>query len=529
MLDDNQQHHYTAKRMLDFATAATPWHRRLWRLGTLLELSELLEAINAKALGALAESSVKYLGDVLAKRIQRDPGMGSPAERGQLIKHVNRTMQIDGHDWVALNLLLQESRPKYLSRWASHLRDEAANCEPVARAIVSHIMDEGYSAEATHKWFTYHIKYSKVKITLSELCEEAQVLLNRPKVRFNILVPLTACPPLPEARPDCWLDSPKAAEWLAHWFPSAPNIRQSGGLVLEIDAKDKYSALKEVNGEVDRLTARFQVGARQRLEFHPTLYMIGEQEPLDYIGGPRRVQVHALERTKEVFRLRLDPQIDAALELLQPLDRGTPAAATAGSWAALEALLIGPGDTSNRVVAATRMARIVTCGYITSELLSLAQAHASTRDDAIAAQLRSISDDQERAVFLEKAIRSGTLDDFESAGPQLALLRIRALTANPNAILPRIVNQLEDSFRRLYRQRNLIVHAGQTGSVALEGTLRTVSPLVGAGVDRVVQASALYGIPALMFAAATEVRLAQSSFSTKCLSELFGTSMRPEP
>ncbi|GAA4182420.1 hypothetical protein GCM10022252_08320 [Streptosporangium oxazolinicum] len=521
MLDDNQQHHYTARRMLDFAAAATPWHRRLWRLGTMLELSELLEAVGARALGALAESSVKYLGDGLAKRIQRDPGMGSPAERGQLIKHVNRTMQVDGHDWVALNLLLQENRPKYLSRWASHLRNEEANCEPVARAVTSYILDEGYSSEATHKWLTYHIKYGQTKLTLSDLFEEAQALVNRPKIRFDILVPLMACPPLPEERPECWLDSSETAEWLAYWFPHSPSIRQSGGLVLEIDAKDKYSALKEVNSEVERLTARFQVGARQRLQFNPTLYMLGEQEPLDYIGGPRRVEVHALERTKEVFRLRLDPQIDAALELLQPLDRGTPAAAIAGSWAALEALLIGPGDTSNRAVAATRMARIVTCSYVTSELTSLAQAHASTSDDAIAKELRSVSDDQERAVLIEKAIKSGVVDDFESVGVQIALTRIRALISNPNAILPRIVSQLEDSFRRLYRQRNLIVHAGQTGSVALNGTLRTVSPLVGAGADRVVQASALHGIPALMFAAATEVRLAQSTFSEKCLSELF--------
>ncbi|MEV8635238.1 hypothetical protein AB0395_26630 [Streptosporangium sp. NPDC051023] len=521
MLDDNQQHHYAARRMLSFAAAATSWHRRLWRLGTMLELSELLEAVGARALGALAEPSVKYLGDVLAKRIHRDPGLGSPPERGQLIKHVNKTMQVDGHDWIALNLLQRESRPKYLSRWANYLRNEEADCEPAARAIVSHILDEGYSQEATHKWLTYHIKYSQTKLTLSDLCEEAQNLINRPRVRFDVLIPLMACPPLPEERPACWLDSSKTAEWLAYWFPSSPNIRQSGGLVLEIDAKDKYSALKEANGEVERLSARFQVGARQRLQFHPTLYMIGEADPLDYIGGPRRVEVHALERTKEVFRLRLDSQIDAALELLQPLDRGTPAAAIAGSWAALETLLIGPGDTSNRVVAATRMARIVACSYVTSELLALAQAHASTRDDAIAKELRSISDDQDRAILIERAIRSGTVTDFKSSGAQIALARIRTLIANPNASLPRIVSQLEDAFRRLYRQRNLIVHAGQIGSVALDGTLRTVSPLVGAGVDRVVQASALHGIPPLMFAAAIEVRLAQSSFSEKCLSELF--------
>ncbi|MET8002890.1 hypothetical protein [Nonomuraea glycinis] len=521
MLDDNQRHHYTAKRMLDFAAAATPWHRRLWRLGTVLELAELLEAVSARALGALSEPSVKYLGEGLAKRIQRDPGLGSPAERGQLIKHVNRTMQVGGHDWTALNLLLQDSRPKYLARWANHLRKEEADCEPTARAIVSHVLDEGYSQEATHKWLTYHIKYGTIQITLSDLFDEAQSLINRLPIRFDILVPLTACPPLPNVRPGCWLDSSQTAEWLQYWFPSTPNIRQAGGLLFEVDAKDKYSALRKVNSEVDKLASRFQVGARQRLEFHPALYVIGEAEPMDYVGGPRRVEVHALEQTKEIFRLRLDPQIDAALELLQPLDRGTPAAAIAGSWAALETLLVGPGDTSNRVVAATRMARIVACSYATSEILSLAQAHASLRDDLVSRKLRSIVTDRERAVFFEEAIRSDAIDDFKRLGPQIALLRVRSLVANPSAILPRIVSQLEDAFRRLYRQRNMIVHAGQTASVALDGTLRTVSPLVGAGVDRVVQASALHSIPSVMFAASTEIRLTQAAFSAKCLSDLF--------
>jgi hypothetical protein len=167
------------------------------------------------------------------------------------------------------------------------------------------------------------------------------------------------------------------------------------------------------------------------------------------------------------------------------------------------------------------MARIVACSYVASELLSLAQAYASMRDDSVSKKLRSIDTDRGRAIFFEEAIRSGAVDDFKKAGPQIALMRIRSLIASPGAILPRIVSQLEDSFRRLYRQRNMIVHAGQTASIALDGTLRTVSPLVGSGVDRVVQASALHGVPALMFAAATEVRLAQAAFSAKCLSDVF--------
>jgi hypothetical protein len=38
--------------------------------------------------------------------------------------------------------------------------------------------------------------------------------------------------------------------------------------------------------------------------------------------------------------------------------------------------------------------------------------------------------------------------------------------------------------RWLYRQRNLVLHAWITDSVAMNPTLRTVPPLVGAGFDR---------------------------------------------
>jgi hypothetical protein len=44
------------------------------------------------------------------------------------------------------------------------------------------------------------------------------------------------------------------------------------------------------------------------------------------------------------------------------------------------------------------------------------------------------------------------------------------------------------AFRRLYRQRNLVLHGGITNGVALRASLRTVTPLVGAGMDRIAHA-----------------------------------------
>jgi hypothetical protein len=58
----------------------------------------------------------------------------------------------------------------------------------------------------------------------------------------------------------------------------------------------------------------------------------------------------------------------------------------------------------------------------------------------------------------------------------------------PKETLAKIKDHAQDAFARLYRQRNLILHAGRTRAVALRSTLRGATPLVGAGLDRICHA-----------------------------------------
>ena len=67
---------------------------------------------------------------------------------------------------------------------------------------------------------------------------------------------------------------------------------------------------------------------------------------------------------------------------------------------------------------------------------------------------------------------------------------------------------VEGSLRRLYRQRNIVLHGGSTESVALDAALRTAAPLVGAGLDRVAHAYLADGITPLALAATAETSLA---------------------
>lgn len=56
---------------------------------------------------------------------------------------------------------------------------------------------------------------------------------------------------------------------------------------------------------------------------------------------------------------------------------------------------------------------------------------------------------------------------------------------NPHQELQTVRDLITESFHRLYRQRNLILHGGRLDSVALAASLRTVAKLAGAGMDRI--------------------------------------------
>jgi hypothetical protein len=223
-----------------------------------------------------------------------------------------------------------------------------------------------------------------------------------------------------------------------------------------------------------------------------------------------------------MFDLNLSHELNSVLELLDPLDSGTPAAAVAGSWAAMEALFVGPDDGKNRVIAATRMARIVACSYVRAELTALANSYMMETDDKFANELKAKPDNISRARAMEEQLRTNPALKYKRTRHALAHARMKALVDQPDVVLPKVIGQLEDAFRRLYRQRNLILHAGDLTSVALRGTLRTVAPLVGAGIDRIVHASATRGLSPLEVAAHVEINLARASDVDSRLVDLLG-------
>ncbi len=190
----------------------------------------------------------------------------------------------------------------------------------------------------------------------------------------------------------------------------------------------------------------------------------------------RGVRVKALYREDLIFAPINYKSIDAAVELLSHLDSGSPAAAIAGGWGAIEGLLADPND---RASAADNLAALVACSLPRAELTKLAY---KAKVDCID---RKHNTNRERSRLVAELILKDQLRDLDSLGDRAAVFRMRKILANPHSSLLEIKEELAEALHRLYRQRNLILHGAKLDGVSLTASLRTVSRIVGAGMDRI--------------------------------------------
>ncbi|MQA96660.1 MAG: hypothetical protein GEV11_19185 [Streptosporangiales bacterium] len=224
------------------------------------------------------------------------------------------------------------------------------------------------------------------------------------------------------------------------------------------------------------------------------------REPQALRRGDPAVTVLALERVGVLYALpeigTPGSRIDDALELAAALTESSPGKAVAGAWAALEALLFCDTDAADReegrAVAADRAAALVTAGWPRAELTSL-----SYDKDLLAGAPRLAyelapleGENRERTRRMVAWLLTRPPQPEASYATVAAFARAQALVVAPGPTLGRINRYLRASFRRLYRQRNVVLHGGSTRSIALTATVRTAGPLVGAALDRLAHSYA---------------------------------------
>lgn len=490
-------------RLLEFLSDRSPWNRSLWGIGVVLAMDELYEACAVMAQGHLSEASVKRAMSSLNKRVGLHPGFTTAEKRllNQQLQHVPRSDSVAHYTIRQISSIVSAD---YLTRWGRVVSSGNFTVELFARSVAGHLLDAGFSGEYLRGFINTRIQ-GATPFSLAQLCDDLQQeMAASPPRDIEVLLAFGAIPRLRNGVPPSWLQGPTVVDWLRnHGFETA-GIRAPAALILRVRARDMIGAAQVARGESDRYAARTLLATGHPLNRIPKLWVAGSAAPVDLGHDRRGVEVKELYREDRIFSADANKSVDAALELLAHLDGSSPAAAAAGGWGAIEGLLAPPNDRS---AAADNLASLVTCSFPRAELTRLAHLvpqHYSGHYPA----LENAASNRERARIIGDMIITGSMPLLPGLSDQAAVTRMRKLFQNPKSELEIIRDVISDSFHRLYRQRNLILHGGRLDSVALTPGLRTVAKLAGAGMDRVTHGHYVQNLKPLDLVAKANVALA---------------------
>ncbi|MBB4661962.1 hypothetical protein [Conexibacter arvalis] len=493
-------------RLLDFFGDRTSWQRRLWSVGTVMRLKETAEAIELLDPVPAAQHSLEECKASARDLAKVDPGIAAAPERGRIAGLLSAPLTAHGSAHEQLQELVKLSDDGYLTRWSVALRSEQTGlgAESIARLIASHLLDSGSSPGHLYRWWERHTRYNEDEThTLADLLELAEASIVSRDDDFDVVILFNESPAL-DSRPPGWLD----AEGVSAWFDShrfRPPPQYDGGLRLSFRARDAGAAAQRALDLLDIYAARLAVANRASAWSPMDQAWVGGTTRPIRMPSSRRVDVPVLAREQQLFADERDEQVDSGLQLVSLLDAGTPAAAAAGAWAGLESMLKAPGDGGAHHVA-PRLSRIVAGSFCRSELTDLTWRRIRGVRDEISAELKALRTNferTERMACLVQAGQSGVTDPRDVAGAE----RMRKILEDPSRSLETVRAGADDALRRLYRQRNLVLHSGRTEAVALRSTLRTAAPLVGAGMDRIAHAWFVDGDRPLRLAARAELQL----------------------
>ncbi len=486
---------HVVARLRDYWGRRTPWQRRLWNPGSLLLLEELVEGGEQFREGLLKQGSLRDLGARAKVRLGQDIGLGDGEARTRLQDALGTIESAQRVDEVAY--FLERARGGYLKRWRDYVSGGGAvGSERLSRLIGGHLLDLKFSPDQLYRWTDSLTAGHTQSISIVDLLDNAIEIESRSLGTFHVAVPLRASVPSGKTTPPTWLSASRLTEWLRQNIDPNLRLRHVGGFVFPIEARDAWAAIEIAADRVDSLAARVMVGTPGRSVLEPlgTAYIAGGTTAFAMDRPRRQVDVSSLMRGGALLDHSievLDRNLGAALELLALLEHSSPGGAVAGGWAAIEAVLKSEG--SNNVDAADELARLVACSFPRAELTTLAYRYAylpdgSQRDDAVAARIRVAAGNRYKCHELAVAIRAGTLKPFENPSDEAARVRMAEVLGAPKAVLARVSDYATDSLRRLYRQRNSLLHSAAE-TVGLRSCLRTTPPLVGAGFDRIVHAA----------------------------------------
>ncbi len=473
----------------------------------------LRELLSESATPGVSAAAIDDLKKYVLHALSSDPGIEDRGNTGRgtavraAIGAIKPGVTCESHAWVTLREHAERMDRSYLTTWAREFdRGKPLDVESAARRIAAHILDAGYHKNSLYSW-THAAQRNDNTATFAEFLSEADDRLRRPERHYTFCVPVTTKPrfPVTESTAPGWLTAPDTAIWKRTYAGSAPPIRHQGAFLITVTAMDINSAAERTRSRIADLETKFHFGHRP-LRIASQMWSKDKGDAFPTQSTNRMLDVHAFENLGCLQDLDMPGYITSALALVHPVRTGAAHIAVMSGWSAIESLLIGPADEGD-VVAARRFALIIAASMPRAELTALAWEYARTHNGALAAELTGYEQNIDRARRFQIHLRSGAPVTLNHEIDQLALDRLQPLLINPRREVSRIADILNREFVRLYRKRNLIVHGGHTHSTNLHAVTEMMSPLIGAGIDRIVHAGLKFGIRPIQLSATAEAKL----------------------
>ncbi|NMR30541.1 hypothetical protein [Crystallibacter degradans] len=501
-------------RMIELIDVRSPWNRSLWQLGTIQSVREVLECAQATWSGAINSShALEYVSERCRSQVSADVGIGAQAVRDllaqklELLAPPKKTLPKSAGIVLTTEieeLALRASRD-YLSRWNTHVATAeltSGTVEQTARLVLTHMLDDGFDGKHLHGFLKATLATTTAK-ALETVILRGHEMCREPENTYSFAVPIQSGNRAREVASlqNLLLDIDEFREEASKIPNAGPKanvfhriVSQDSAAVIELSfqARDPHAATSKLHERLMKIEQRATVGrgVTRALGFSPIVLDRTNKKLRDFYFGTKPMIVPSLDR-HSLYTDTLDAQLDNALGLLSSVRDLSSVASVAMLWAAVEGLLGHPGAAG--IDAADGLAAVVACSFPRAEL-----------EDLLRKEIRQEILDSGLKQSLEKAQGSDKartlLDSLKEHGSNMFLHledrasaeRVLQIDADPAGTIARIEGYFKDVFRRLYYQRNFVMHAAKFDSVSLASAIRSAPKLVAAGVDRVVHVHAQY-------------------------------------
>jgi hypothetical protein len=271
-------------------------------------------------------------------------------------------------------------------------------------------------------------------------------------------------------------------------------------------AHDVNAAADAARDVIAHLKTKFRLGSRNSIGILPTMWSMERRSGFPTLATNRMINLASFDRLGRLQDLTTADYLANTLALVEPLQTAAPHIAVMSGWSAIESLLVGPADPED-IVAARRFSLIIAASLMRAEFTWLAKTYTSENDDADSQALDGCQTNIERAKLFQMLAFTRADLTLTNATDSLALQRVRPALQNPRQEITNIAEILTREFTRLYRKRNMVVHGGQIHGANLHSISETLTPLIGAGIDRIVHAELQFGVPPIELSAIAEARV----------------------